>query len=276
MVHKSRFSVAFGAFLLSVLSSGTMAHGVVFNDNFSTNPFNNKWCERVHHAHWDVANLLLSGANGTSCSPTANSCVSAGCTQSQCVTDGSFGECSSSNFGGFLAITVASRAGNDRTASAHFAMQSAFTGPPVDPDDSNEHAAVFPAVHPNCHTGVQGIVASNFPSPGQYVQIVVGSEIKAGYPECNAMAAFGNKYLVSLATSTLPRYKLITHAFVQTGNLKAQADLIDNVSGATLASSSATLIPKPAWYSTSVRRYGLGSVRYSGVIPWDNFESNSF
>lgn len=264
------------AVILGVVLSGTSAHGVTFSDSFSTNPYPSRWCERVHHAHWDSSGGLLSGTNGTSCSPSANSCTSTTPFCFQCALDGSFGLCAAGNYNGFLAITKTSYSGNNRTASAHFAMQSpAFT---KDPGISAEHAAVFLAVHPHCHTGVQGMVASSSPFAGQGLFIVVGSDIKAGFPECNSYGMLGNGVGLSLSTSALPRYTLATNGSVVSGNLVVQANLYDDQTGALLGTSSLT-VPKPVWYNNQAKRYGLGAIRYlnsGAVIPWDNFESNSF
>jgi hypothetical protein len=153
------------------------------------------------------------------------------------------------------------------------------------PGTSGEHVALFSTVHRACHFGIEAIVGKDIDDPRIFLQVIVLKNPlnPTDFPECEGAEApiYSTKKYVTLTTTTLPRYKLKLHTYLPSPPPSLahilRADLIDNVTSATLA-FSAISITKPAWYNVHALRYGLGAVRYlssGAVIPLDNFTSDS-
>jgi hypothetical protein len=249
-------------FALIVTLPLTLAHqssAASFFDDFSTNPFVSggaRWCERWHHMHWDSINLLMSGVDGTSCA--GFSCCSC-CGVTGC-------NCSQTNIGGFFLITMTNYSGATRSAKTEFAIQTPLTS------SLNEHVALYSVTHPNCHAGAQAFV---FREPeGDYALNIAHIDEGDGiHSECGQLGTkFGTEVRnLTLATSTLPRYKLTLTTGLSGSNISSTATLVDLPTGTTLATTSFFSL-KPTWYNNQAKRFGMGGIRTNvSVIPNDNF-----
>jgi hypothetical protein len=142
------------------------APAVTLTDNFSTNPFSTRWCERWHHLHWgDTSNqIMISFTAAPPCDSNGGGC--------------------------------------DTTRSAGIDFRF-----PQPLDGANDHLAVFPVFHPNCHTGYEAVVAPN--GSGGYT-LSVGRVTDSTKDECdNHAPGFSTSVTIpNLTTGTTPRYRL--------------------------------------------------------------------
>ncbi len=254
--------------LSMLLPAGSFA--ATFSDTFATNPFSApRWCERMHHVHWDSVNQLVTGANGASCAG-GGSC---------CTCSAPPNNCSAYDTNAHQIITTNLYNGNTRSAATTFAVQRQWqAGGPL-----FEHVAVFSEAHPRCHAGFQAYVGVDTANgPGKYllsVQRTDDGNDGQGASLCGHLGTTNGPYVtnIPLTTTTLPRYKLTITTSVSGSNVVTGAQLVDTVSGSTLASISGWSQPKPLWYNaTAARRFSIGGVLDpaigpSSTIPHDNF-----
>ncbi len=253
--------------LLTVFAAAS-ASAATFSDPFTTDPYAGvgRWCERIHHVHWDSVNKLMSGVNGTSCTGGRSCCT--------CSTPPNL--CSTTNVGGHQAITISSFTGNTRSAQSTFAAQRLF----INSGGLFEHVAVFSVSHSNCHAGFQAYVYRDNAHAGKYAMSVQATDDSNGgtNPECGIIGTVNGPSVdnITLATTTLPRYQLLITTAVSGAVVNVNAQLTDTSSGTVLATITNWPASKPTWYNNQAKRFSIGGVLDpnqlpSSTLPQDNF-----
>lgn len=240
-----RFRHAFLA-LAIVLSIQTRARAVTFSDDFSTNPFPSRWCERWHHIHWGgTSNQLMT-------SFTAGPCNSdGGC----CLVCSDTANCTSLAGNVSAIITRADYTGTTRSGGVAFRFPQALD------NNLGEHVAVFPVIHPNCHTGYEAIVVPD--GSGGYT-LSTGRVTDTTRPECIGPGSFSTSVPVSpnITLGTTPRYRLSLDIVPGGTNILNLFSLVyDTVTNQSLAVKNFQTDVPTSWYNTAAKRFAIGAVQ---------------
>lgn len=246
-------------FLVTVALSAD-ARAVTLTDNFSTNPFPTRWCERWHHLHWGGSSnqIMISFTAAPPCDSNGGGC----CTI--CTTG-----CTSEGGNGSALITKTNYTGTTRSAGVDFRF-------PQPLDGLNDHLAVFPVFHPNCHTGYEAVVAPN--GSGGYT-LSVGRVTDSTRDECdNHDPGFSTSVTIpNLTTGTTPRYRLSLDIVPGGVDLLNSFALVwDNVTSQPLATKSWPSDEPESWYNTAAKRFGFNGVQTgTRSVNFDNFAGSA-
>lgn len=246
-----------------VLGGYAQATAVTFTDNFSTDPFPSRWCERWHHVHWGgIANQVMrSFTDAAPMTCDANGGCCAVCTSGCSTTNG--------NVSGL--VTRIDYSGMVRSAAIdfRFPISLANAGP-------DAHVPVFPVFHPSCHTGYEGVLA---PGGSGYTLSIVRAADSMTSMECDDYPGFFTTgvNVPNITLGTTPRYRLSLDLVPAGGNpamLNAFALVWDNVTSQSLATTSNQNTLPATWYNVTAKRFAIGGVQnftFTNSINLDNF-----
>lgn len=120
-----------------------------------------RWCERYHHAHATSGGILLQRSEHGSDACTSGggrSCSAAGCDACDCEPPCSPCAKVGDPQGNAVLMTTFDAVGTEREATARFTIERQL---PVD-----GHVGLYVAIHPHCHTTVQGLLVAD--APGEF------------------------------------------------------------------------------------------------------------
>jgi hypothetical protein len=217
------------------------AVALTFSDSFATNPYPTRWCERFHHVHWIGGHMRGFRASDGVCD--AGGCCSG------CVAGCSTAPTSGAN----LAITRSNFAGTVRSGAIDFGFPVALN------PATGDHIAVFSVVHPNCHTGYEGILA---PTTSGTFNLSAGRVSDSTRPECDDHPTVFSGAITGLTVNLAvwPRYRLELSTQPSGPLILAFARLTDNQTGQLLGVIGWYSDYPTSWYNTAARGFGFGSV----------------
>lgn len=120
-----------------------------------------RWCERYHHGHSSEAGILLQRSEGAAraCrSGSGRSCVAAGCDPCGCEPPCSPCAKVADPSGNAVVMTAFDAVGSERAATARFTIVRQLP--------TQAHVGLYVAIHPHCHTTVQGLLVAD--APGEF------------------------------------------------------------------------------------------------------------
>jgi hypothetical protein len=120
-----------------------------------------RWCERYHHAHVTIGGIRVERSERSDDACTSGggrSCRDAGC--DACLCDPPCSPCAkvADPQGNAVLMTSSDAVGTEREATARFTIERQL---PVD-----AHVGLYVAIHPHCHTTVQGLLVAD--APGEF------------------------------------------------------------------------------------------------------------
>ncbi len=239
----------------AALSVDTLA--ATLSDNFSTNPFPTRWCERFHHMHWGgTSNQLMTSFTAPGCDSNGGCCLVCSTGSAACTSEAGTAS---------AIITKSNYTGTTRSAGVDFRFPQALDGP-------GDHIAVLPVFHPNCHTGYEGIVAPN--GSGGYT-LSIGRVTDSTRDECdNHPGGFSTAVTVpNITTGTTPRYRLSLDIVPGGVDILNSFALVwDNVTSQSLATKSWQTDEPESWYNTAAKRLAIGGIQTNPrTVNFDNF-----
>jgi len=296
---------------LAVCLTPSRSWGLLFTDDFSTNPFGTtsppearRWCERFHHVHWDgppsggTFGRLLA-ADGTCCTGAVN--CSGGCDdfvtvggscgqpigQTSVTCNAPMSDSEATNCRHLL-ISDIDYPGDERDATVAFSLPTEFgegclagcAGCQL------ESVRVAAAAHPHCEATIEARVIKE--STGYRLQIASITNAMTGFPECSALSEVeSSASTVPLSLGTLTtggsRYELsisvTRHETLSSTKLKAIAELYDRELGVVVSDLVAPTLTRPAWYNDEGQRFAIGGVfrfRYTDdLLILDDFRGET-
>jgi len=154
-----------------------------WTDHFQTSPFagaDARWCERYHHAHFSGGEISFVRSERSADACTADdgrSCVEPGCDPCGCEPPCSPCSKVGDRQGNAIAMTTFDAVGDRRVATARFRIERQL---PV-----QAHVGIYVALHPHCHTTVQGLLVAD--GPGDFhLNVAAFNEFIGGDATLNA------------------------------------------------------------------------------------------
>lgn len=304
-MHGRRTVLTLLSVVLALLAQSAGAQ-VVFDDDFSTNPFDEttgtrRWCERFHHVHWiddeqSPQYQSLIGMDGSCClgidqcgpclpiAGVAGSCGTEACEGTSPV-DPDLSDWPNCRH---LLVSAADYGGETRAVRVAFGVpvQLSNNCDAACPGCPGEHLKVAAAAHPSCEASIEALVVTRSDDPTkQTLRIRSVTTPRAGFPECGTtpsevLSTIEPSTTFELIPSSSPNYELAVavypHPTMPTTKLAAEAAVFEVATGQAVATAQLAEFPRPAWYNAQGQRFAIGGLyppKSQGSVVYDNFQS---
>lgn len=182
----ARTAAALG--LLAALGACHDDHRGPLRERFATSPFAAsapRWCERYHHAHFAAPGVRFTRSGPASAAECdagvaagrALSCAMAGCDACDCTPPCSPCAKAGDPNGNAVLMTTSDAPGTRRVAIATFTIEGRMP--------AGSHVGLYVALHPHCHTTVQGLLVAD--APGRFhLNVAAIDQAIGGKPSLSA------------------------------------------------------------------------------------------
>lgn len=266
------------ALRIAVVLAGVLAgceRAASWTDRFETDPFSGaeaRWCERYHHAHLaDGGGISFVRSERSSDACTADggrSCVVPGCDPCGCEPPCSPCAKVGDAKGNAIVMTTHDALGDRRVASARFTIVRQM--PP------EAHVGIYVALHPHCHTTVQGLLVAD--RPGEFhLNVAAFNEFIGGdpaqYESCRSdpFAEISPPLAAGLRLDEGRTYEWELSAALVDARRIDVASVLRDENGGTIATATHTFDVAGAsrWFGVAggAARYGFGAEYTRAASP---------